>query len=100
MACNKAFALACWYSGGHDLVEEMVASKCWSLGKNIPAMTIEIVRLPMFGDEEGIPFSRFNNERVANESAEEFVHLVEEEAHLIVGDISDVSTLCGSLQRA
>lgn len=27
MACNKAFALACQYFGGRDLVEEMVASK-------------------------------------------------------------------------
>ena len=25
-ACNKAFALACQYFGGHDLVEEMVAA--------------------------------------------------------------------------
>lgn len=28
-ACDKAFAMAYCYSGGHDLVEEMVASKCW-----------------------------------------------------------------------
>ena len=26
-ACDRAFALACRYSGGRDLVEEMVASK-------------------------------------------------------------------------
>ena len=31
-ACDKAFALAYHYSRGHDLVEEMVASKCWPLG--------------------------------------------------------------------
>lgn len=29
VACNKAFALVCRYFGGCDLVEEMVASKCW-----------------------------------------------------------------------
>ena len=27
-ACDRAFTLAYHYSGGHDLVEEMVASKC------------------------------------------------------------------------
>lgn len=26
ISCNKAFALACRYSGGRDLVEEMVAA--------------------------------------------------------------------------
>jgi tRNA isopentenyl-2-thiomethyl-A-37 hydroxylase MiaE len=26
-ACDKAFALVCRYSGGRDLVEEMVATK-------------------------------------------------------------------------
>ena len=31
-ACDKAFALACYYSGGRDLVEEMVASDFWPLG--------------------------------------------------------------------
>ena len=30
-ACDKAFALACRYSRGHDLVEEMVASNCCRL---------------------------------------------------------------------
>ena len=32
-ACDKAFALACRYSGGHDFVEEMVAANCWPLGR-------------------------------------------------------------------
>jgi tRNA isopentenyl-2-thiomethyl-A-37 hydroxylase MiaE len=27
-ACDRAFALACQYSRGRDLVEEMVASNC------------------------------------------------------------------------
>jgi hypothetical protein len=27
-ACKKAFALACWYSRGQDLIEEMVVSNC------------------------------------------------------------------------
>jgi hypothetical protein len=26
-ACDTAFALACWYSRGRDVVEEMVATK-------------------------------------------------------------------------
>jgi hypothetical protein len=33
-ACDKAFALACRYSGGQDLVEEMVACNFWPLRKS------------------------------------------------------------------
>jgi hypothetical protein len=42
-ACDRAFALACWYSGGQDLVEEMVASIFWPLGKRNEALHIEMV---------------------------------------------------------
>ena len=40
-ACDRAFALACHYSGGHDLVEEMVASKYWLLGRNRTTIRIK-----------------------------------------------------------
>jgi hypothetical protein len=46
-AYDKAFALAYRYSGGQDLVEEMVAANCWPLGRNRPTMTIEMVNLPV-----------------------------------------------------
>ena len=39
-ACDRAFALACWYSGVLDLMEEMVASKCWPLARKRPEMRI------------------------------------------------------------
>jgi len=42
-ACDRAFALACRYSGGRDLVEEMVASNFWPLGKRSDAFHIEMV---------------------------------------------------------
>ena len=39
-ACDQAFAAACRYSGGRDLVEIM-ASNYWPLGKNNPAFRLE-----------------------------------------------------------
>ena len=41
VACNQAFAAACRYSGGRDLVEEIMASNYWPLGKNNPAFRLE-----------------------------------------------------------
>lgn len=55
-ACKKAFALACWYSRGQDLIEEMVVSNCWPLGKGQPSFTIEMVHVPVYGPIEGLPF--------------------------------------------
>ena len=40
-SCDQAFAAACRYSGGHDLVEEIMASNYWPLGKNNPAFWLE-----------------------------------------------------------
>ena len=40
-ACDQAFAAACRYSGGRDLVEEIMASNYWPLGKNNPAFRLE-----------------------------------------------------------
>lgn len=54
-ACDRAFALVCRYSKGRDLVEEMVASKCWPLGKIRPSMKIEMVKLLVFGEEGRVP---------------------------------------------
>ena len=39
-ACDQAFAAACRYSGGRDLVEIM-ASNYWPLGNNNPAFRLE-----------------------------------------------------------
>ena len=40
-AYDQAFAAACRYSGGRDLVEEIMASNYWPLGKNNPAFRLE-----------------------------------------------------------
>jgi hypothetical protein len=69
-ACNKAFALACRYSGVHDLVEEMVASKCWPLGKARPSMKLEMVKLPVFSEEAGVPFPCSDIKRAVDETLE------------------------------
>jgi hypothetical protein len=42
-AYDRAFALACHYSGGWGLVEEMVAFNFWPLGKRNEAFHIEMV---------------------------------------------------------
>jgi len=62
-ACDRAFALACRYSGGQDLVEEVVAANCWPLGRNRPAMSIEMVHLLVFEEGVGVPFPCFGFEK-------------------------------------
>jgi hypothetical protein len=57
--CNKAFALACGYSRGHDLMEEMVAARFWPLEKSRPSFKIEMVNLPVYGEADGVPFPYF-----------------------------------------
>jgi hypothetical protein len=84
-ACDKAFALACRYSGGRDLVEEMVASNFWPLGKRNEEFTIEMVHVPVFGPAEVLSFPRFDQELPASEDKEAFVVEVEEGACQIVG---------------
>lgn len=54
--CDKAFALACQYSRGWDLVKEMVAANYYPLGRNRPTITIEMVNLLVFGDGMWFPF--------------------------------------------
>ena len=88
-ACDRAFALSYHYSRGHDLVEEMVASKYWVLGRNRPAMRIEMVSLPLFGDGVGVLFPYFDVKRVEDMTADEYVTSVEEGAHDILGELSD-----------
>ena len=88
-ACDKAFALAYQYSGGRDLMEEMVALKCWPLGKNRSPFKLEKVKLPVFSEEDGVPFPRFNIKLSEDEIAETFVSLVEQEARVVASDISD-----------
>jgi hypothetical protein len=46
-ACDRVFALACRYSRGRDLVEEMVASNYRPLGKRNPKLHIEMVNVPV-----------------------------------------------------
>ena len=88
-AYDKAFTLACRYSGGRDLIEEMVASNCWLLGKSRLLFKIEMVNILVYGLAEGVPFPRFGIELLEGESVEDFVSYVEEGAREIIGDISN-----------
>ena len=58
-ACDRAFALACRYSGGHDLVEEIMASDYWPLRRDNSSFRLETVAVPVFGPEAEIPFPCF-----------------------------------------
>jgi hypothetical protein len=42
-ACDKAFALACRYFGGRDLIKEMVVANFWPLGRRNDRFRIEMV---------------------------------------------------------
>jgi hypothetical protein len=89
LACDKAFALACRYSGGRDLVEEMVAADYWPLGRRTDEFTIEMVQVPVFGPPEGLPFPRFGAGLPEDETKESFLDRVEVSARRIVGKISE-----------
>ena len=89
LACDKAFALACCYSRGRDLVEEMVAADYWPLGRRTDEFTIEMVQVPVFGPSEGLSFPRFRAGLPVGETKEPFLDRVEVSARRIVGKISE-----------
>jgi hypothetical protein len=83
-ACNRAFALACRYSGGRDLVKEIMASNYGPLGKRNLEFTIEMVNVPVYGPAEGVPFPRFNHELQEGEDKKTFTAMVEEGARILL----------------
>ena len=72
-----AFGKACRFSRGRDLVEEMVVSNFWPLGKHRPRMTIVRMKLPVFGSVEGELCSCFYLTHAKDETDEEFISEVE-----------------------
>ena len=70
-------------------MEEMVVARFWPLGKSRSSFKEEMVNLPIYGEAGGVPFPRFGIELSEDETAEDFVVAVEQEAWGIVGDISD-----------
>ena len=88
-ACDQAFAAACRYSGGRDLVAEIMASNYWPLGKNNLAFRLEQVKVPVFGPEAGIPFPRFGQSLGEGVMEDSFVSEVEEATVCLVGRISE-----------
>jgi len=87
--CDQAFALACRYSRGRDLVEEMVAADYWPLGRRTDEFTIEMLQVPVFGPLEGLPFPRFRVGLPEVETKESFLDRMEVSARRIVGKISE-----------
>lgn len=59
-ACDRAFALACHYFRGQDLVEEMVAANFCPLGRRNNHFRIEMVQVPVYSPVDGIPFPHFD----------------------------------------
>ena len=77
-ACDAAFGKAYCFSRGRDLVEEMVVSNFWPLGKHRPWMTLVRMKLPVFGSTEGEFCPCFYLTRAEDETDEEFVNEVEQ----------------------
>jgi hypothetical protein len=48
-----------------------------------------MVKLPVYGEADGVPFPRFGIILSEDETAEDFVAAMEQEAWEIVGDITD-----------
>ena len=88
-ACERAFALACRYSGGRDLVEEIMASNYWPLSKDNPPFQLEMVSVPVFGPEGSILFPRFGRSLGEGVTEDSLVSEVEEAAIGLVGKISE-----------
>ena len=66
----------------------MVVANCWLLGRNRPAMSIEMVHLLVFGEGVGVPFPCFGFEKEGR-AAEKLVKSAEAGAHEILGEMSD-----------
>jgi hypothetical protein len=92
-ACDKAFALACRYSRGQDLVEEMVAFNYLPLGKKQLEFTIEILDSPVYGAAAAVPFPRFGIELKEGEDKKAIAAMVEESMREIAKKISDMEYL-------
>jgi len=87
--CDRAFALACRYSGGRDLIEEMVASVFLLLGRRNEDFKIEMVQVLVFGPAKGLPFPRFKRELGEGKTKESFWADVEICSRRIVGKMSE-----------
>ena len=70
-------------------MEEMVASKCWPLGSNRPAMRVEMVKLPIFSEEVRSRSPHFNIKLAEGETPKDFTTFIEQEAQEIIDDMSD-----------
>jgi hypothetical protein len=99
-ACNRAFALACRYSRGRDLVEEIMASNYGPLGKRNLEFTIEMVNIPVYSPVEGVPFSRFDRELQEGEDKKAFTAMVEEGARILLERSLTRNILHGGLLEA
>lgn len=88
-ACNESFAKACRFSSGRDIVEEMIVSKFWPLGKYRPEINLVKMKLPVFGSAEGEYVPCFKLQRTADETDVEFVEAVEKAAVLLLGEVSN-----------
>lgn len=52
-------------------------------------MTIEMVKLPVFGEGVGVPFPRFGFKKKEGRAAEKLVKSMEAGAHEILGEMSN-----------
>lgn len=89
-ACDVAFGAACRYSGGVILWRKWWLLDSGCLGrKKGSKMTLEKVKLPVFGEAEGVLFPCFGLKLAEGESGADVVAQVEATTSEILGDISE-----------
>lgn len=86
--CHSAFAQACKYSCGRDLVEEWVAADYSPLARNRRSFEIEAINIPVFGSSECVPCPKIRPELGEDETGEDFIAKVVDKANAICDEIS------------
>ena len=82
---KHATRLSLWPAG----TPEMVAANYWPIGRNRPAMTIEMVSLPIFGEGVGVLFLHFGFDKKEGRAAEKLVKSTEVGAREMLDEMSD-----------
>lgn len=87
-AREKAFGYAVCYSEGWDFVQDFVVVEIWPLGHDTTReATFEMVKLPIFGEVDGMSFLRYGLNRSKGETDAQILVRIEGLACEILNDI-------------
>jgi hypothetical protein len=82
--CESAFHLASTILGGHDIVEEFVAARVWSISSGWAPT--EIVYFNVNWATQEVPFPKFGIKLREGQSADAFMIEVEKKVNLMIGE--------------